>query len=65
VDLVAALKRSTDCRVVGIGEGSTSKSATGRRTVWAVRVYLKTEADLFQMRLLTNDVFRVYKLKDV
>lgn len=59
-ELIASLRQSTSCRVVGLGP--TRKQGWMKKR-WSVRVFLKSDADLFQMRLLSNTVFRVYRLK--
>lgn len=57
VDLVDQLRRTLDCRVVGT-------SRLGRRR-WrhSVRIFVRSEQDLFAIKMLTNDVFRVYALR--
>ncbi|RYD62902.1 MAG: hypothetical protein EOP83_13420 [Verrucomicrobiaceae bacterium] len=59
-ELLDTLRRTTDARICG--DGPYTGKGVGRK-VWSIRIYLRTEADLFHLRMLTtDDVFRVYAL---
>lgn len=60
-ELIRTLRTTADCRIVGHGPFTGHRE--GRKT-WSLRIYLRTEADLFHLRMLTadNEVFRVYAL---
>jgi hypothetical protein len=56
-DLLDQVRRSIDCRIVG-----TNPKSYSHRTRWSIRIYVRSEHDLFAIRLLTSKVFRVYAL---
>lgn len=51
-------RSSTQCRIVG-RFGQTIINGYTKRNI---RIYLRTEEDLFLLRLMHDDVFRVYRL---
>lgn len=59
-DLIDQLRVSSDCRIVGL---HPHQGRSPRRRMVSIRLLLRREQDLMQVRLLTDDrVFRVYRL---
>jgi hypothetical protein len=52
------IKAGTNCRIVGRYGQRVNDGCTKRN----IRIYLRTEQDLFFLRLIQDDVFRVYRL---
>lgn len=57
-DVVGYMRMASQCRVIG----HRTLHPNPRRAPTNVRILLRTEQDLFLLRLVTNEVFRVYRL---